>query len=161
MLQARVLIVDDEPAARTGLSELVSDWGYETQVASDGEEAWQVAMEFQPTVVISDIFMPRLDGFGLLTRLHEAYPDTAVILLTGQASIEGAMRAPRGTPASGAVKGRWRPSGGAAPCGRAPRPASPARSRGRAQPPRAGCCAPSRASPLARRDAPAPPGTSR
>ena len=93
MSKAKVLIVDDEPAARTGLSELVSDWGYETQVAADGEEAWQIATEFQPTVVISDIFMPRLDGFGLLMRLHEAYPDTAVILLTGQASIEGAMRA--------------------------------------------------------------------
>ncbi|MFN7926829.1 MAG: sigma-54 dependent transcriptional regulator [Blastocatellia bacterium] len=93
MTKANVLIVDDEPAARTGLSELVADWGYETQVAADGEEAWQVTPEFQPAVVISDIFMPRLDGFGLLARLRESYPDTAVILLTGQASIEGAMRA--------------------------------------------------------------------
>ncbi len=93
MSKAKVLIVDDEPAARTGLSELVSDWGYETQVAADGEAAWKLTPEFQPSVVISDIFMPRLDGFGLLAKLHEAYPDTAVILLTGQASIEGAMRA--------------------------------------------------------------------
>jgi DNA-binding NtrC family response regulator len=93
MTKAKVLIVDDEPAARTGLSELVSDWGYETRVAADGEDAWQIAAEFQPIVVISDIFMPRLDGFGLLARLREAYPDMAVILLTGQASIEGAMRA--------------------------------------------------------------------
>jgi DNA-binding NtrC family response regulator len=93
MTKANVLIVDDEPAARAGLSELVADWGYETQVAADGEEAWQIATEFQPAVVISDIFMPKMDGFGLLAKLREGYPDTAVILLTGQASIEGAMRA--------------------------------------------------------------------
>lgn len=93
MSKARVLIVDDEPAARAGLSELASDWGYETQVAADGEEALTIAAEFLPAAVISDIFMPRLNGFGLLTKLRELYPDTAVILLTGQASIEDAMRA--------------------------------------------------------------------
>ena len=93
MSKARVLIVDDEPAARAGLSELASDWGYETQVAADGEEALTIAAEFLPAAVISDIFMPRLNGFGLLTKLRELSPDTAVILLTGQASIEDAMRA--------------------------------------------------------------------
>ena len=93
MSKARVLIVDDEPAARAGLSELASDWGYETQVAADGEEALTIAADFLPAAVISDIFMPRLNGFGLLTKLRELYPDTAVILLTGQASIEDAMRA--------------------------------------------------------------------
>ncbi len=93
MSKAKVLIVDDEPAARAGLSELVSDWGYETQVAGDGEEALQIAADFQPTVVISDIFMPKLDGFGLLAQLRTSHPEAAVILLTGQASIEDAMRA--------------------------------------------------------------------
>ena len=93
MDKAKVLIVDDEQAARIGLSEIVSAWGYETETASDGVEALAIAGEFNPTAVITDVFMPRLDGFGLLSRLREEYPDTAVILLTGQGSIEDAVRA--------------------------------------------------------------------
>jgi DNA-binding NtrC family response regulator len=93
MDKPRVLIVDDEQAARIGLSEIVSAWGYDTQTAGDGVEALAIAAEFNPTAVITDVFMPRLDGFGLLTRLREEYPDTAVILLTGQGSVEDAMRA--------------------------------------------------------------------
>ena len=89
----KILIVDDEPAARTGLSEIVTDWGYQTQVASNGEEALTIAADFLPDVVISDIYMPKLDGFGLLSKLRELQPDASVILLTGQASIEDAMRA--------------------------------------------------------------------
>ena len=89
----KILIVDDEPAARTGLSEMVTDWGYQTQVASNGEEALAIAADFLPDVVISDIYMPKLDGFGLLSKLRELHPDASVILLTGQASIEDAMRA--------------------------------------------------------------------
>ena len=89
----KILIVDDEPAARTGLSEMVTDWGYQTQVASNGEEALTIAADFLPDVVISDIYMPKLDGFGLLSKLRELHPDASVILLTGQASIEDAMRA--------------------------------------------------------------------
>lgn len=76
-----------------GLSEIVSAWGYETRIAGDGLEALEIAGEFRPSAVISDILMPRLDGFGLLTRLHVQFPDTAVILLTGQGSIEDAVRA--------------------------------------------------------------------
>ncbi len=89
----KILIVDDEPAARAGLSEMVTDWGYQTQVASNGEEALAIAADFLPDVVISDIYMPKLDGFGLLSKLRELHPDASVILLTGQASIEDAMRA--------------------------------------------------------------------
>ncbi len=93
MDRARVLIVDDEQAARVGLSEIVTAWGYETQTAGDGFEALDIANDFSPTAVITDVLMPKLDGFGLLNRLHDEFPDTAVILLTGQGSIEDAVRA--------------------------------------------------------------------
>ncbi len=53
----------------------------------------EVAADFYPTAVITDVLMPRLNGFGLLARIHEEYPSTAVILLTGQGSIEDAVRA--------------------------------------------------------------------
>ena len=93
MEKARVLIVDDEQAARIGLSEIVSAWGYETRSASDGQEAFDIAGDFHPQAVITDVFMPRLDGFGLLAKLREEHPETAVILLTGQGTIEDAVRA--------------------------------------------------------------------
>jgi len=93
MDRARILIVDDEQAARVGLSEIISVWGYETQTAGDGLEALEIAADFHPTAVVTDVFMPRLDGFGLLNRLREEFPETAVILLTGQGSIEDAVRA--------------------------------------------------------------------
>jgi DNA-binding NtrC family response regulator len=93
MEKAKVLIVDDEQAARIGLSEIVSAWGYETRSASDGQEALDIAADFHPQAVITDVFMPRLDGFGLLAKLREDHPETAVILLTGQGTIEDAVRA--------------------------------------------------------------------
>jgi DNA-binding NtrC family response regulator len=93
MEKARVLIVDDEQAARVGLSEILTAWGYQTQTASDGFEALDKSDDFNPAVVITDVLMPRLDGFGLLARLRDKSPDTAVILLTGQGSIEDAVRA--------------------------------------------------------------------
>jgi DNA-binding NtrC family response regulator len=93
MERPRVLIVDDEQAARVGLSEIITAWGYETAAAGDGFEAMEIAADFYPTAVITDVFMPRLDGFGLLARLREEFPDTAVILLTGQGTVEDAMRA--------------------------------------------------------------------
>jgi DNA-binding NtrC family response regulator len=93
MEKARVLIVDDEQAARVGLSEIITAWGYDTQSASDGIEALEIAENFHPGAVITDVFMPRLDGFGLLARLRDEYPETAVILLTGQGSVEDAVRA--------------------------------------------------------------------
>src|SRR6266542_150527 len=92
MYKARVLIVDDEQAARVSLTEIIGASGYETQTAGDGVEALEVAKTFQPGAVITDVFMPRLDGFGLLARLRDEYPETSVILLTGQGSVEDAVR---------------------------------------------------------------------
>jgi DNA-binding NtrC family response regulator len=92
MLKQRVLIVDDEESARQGLSELVASWGYETASAADGEQAIRALQDFTPLVVITDILMPNLDGFELLRRIREEQPETAVIMLTGQGSVEAAIR---------------------------------------------------------------------
>jgi DNA-binding NtrC family response regulator len=93
MPDQRVLIVDDEQSARQGLSELVASWGYLTDMAADGREALELMETFAPLVVITDIVMPNLDGFKLLAHIRENYPETAVILLTGQGSVDAAIRA--------------------------------------------------------------------
>ena len=67
----KVLIAEDEPNALMGLSELVSGWGYATETARDGIEAWEKALVWNPAIVVTDLKMPRLDGIGLLTKLAE------------------------------------------------------------------------------------------
>lgn len=93
MPKARVLIVDDEPAIAESLSELLSELGYETATEPDGLAGLHRAEEFNPSVIIADVMMPQLDGFGLLREIRERLPEIAVILLTGQGSVEMAVRA--------------------------------------------------------------------
>ena len=90
---ARVLVVDDEPASRTGLKDLLTIWGYEAAAAADGQEALQRSAAWTPDLVIADLVMPGLDGIGLLDKMKRDFPATAVILLTGQGSIDSAVRA--------------------------------------------------------------------
>ncbi len=92
MPNQRVLIVDDEEPARQGLSELVSSWGYETETAADGREALEQVNSFFPVVIVTDVVMPNMDGFALLHHVREEHPETAVILLTGQGSVDAAIR---------------------------------------------------------------------
>ena len=91
--ESRILVVDDEPASRTGLKDLLTLWGYEAMAASDGQEALQRSAGWTPDLVIADLVMPGLDGMGLLGKLKRDYPTTAVVLLTGQGSIDSAVRA--------------------------------------------------------------------
>ena len=89
----RVLVADDEAAARKGLTSLLSGWGYEVEEASDGEEALQKATVFLPSIVVSDLVMPKLDGLALLKSLQQELPFVSVIVLTGQGSIDSAVAA--------------------------------------------------------------------
>ena len=90
MSKQRILIVDDEPSAREGRAKLVSNWNFNTNSAENGEKALALISELEPHVVITDLFMPVMDGMTLLKKIKEDYPDLAVILLTAQASIDTA-----------------------------------------------------------------------
>ena len=91
--QEKVLIVEDEPHALSGLAELVSGWGYRTETARDGIEALEKVTAWQPGIIVSDLKMPRMDGLELLARLGEGSEKIAVIMLTAQGSIEAAVEA--------------------------------------------------------------------
>ena len=89
----RILVVDDDATSRKGLRDLLAAWGYDVSAAAGGREALEQAAERSPSVVISDLVMPGLDGMGLLTALKRGHPAAAVIILTGQGTIESAVQA--------------------------------------------------------------------
>src|SRR5436305_6020176 len=89
----KVLIVEDEENARTGLAELVSSWGYRTETAKDGLDALDKVIAWAPTIVVTDLKMPRMDGLELLERLGDQPQQMAVIMLTAQGSIDSAVDA--------------------------------------------------------------------
>jgi DNA-binding NtrC family response regulator len=91
----KVLIVEDELHARTGLTELVESWGYRTEGAADGLEGLERVKQWSPAIVVTDLKMPRMDGMELLSRLGELSQRVAVVMLTAQGSIASAVDAMR------------------------------------------------------------------
>jgi len=89
----KILIVDDEEPARQGLTALLARWGYDVDEAGDGQEALAKAAVGLPSVVLSDLVMPKMDGLELLRALKTDVPFASVILLTGQGSIDTAVTA--------------------------------------------------------------------
>ena len=89
----RVLIVEDDPTTRVGLTELVATWGFATESASDGEDALQRITTFRPTIIISDLIMPRMGGLDLLRALKAEGGDLTIVILTAQGTVETAVEA--------------------------------------------------------------------
>ena len=89
----RVLIVEDDPATRSGLAELVQAWGFQTDEAADGEEAMRKVTTFRPAIIVSDLVMPRMGGADLLHALKEQLSDITFILLTAQGTVDSAVEA--------------------------------------------------------------------
>src|ERR1700686_1230607 len=95
MTQERVLIVEDEENERTGLAELVSGWGYRTDTAADGVEALEKIPVFAPSIVITDVKMPRMGGMELVERLADLSQSIAVVMVTAQKATDTAFHAGR------------------------------------------------------------------
>ncbi len=89
----RVLIVEDEAAARVGLEQLIRSWGFIAESACDGEEALEKVTSFRPAIVITDMVMPRMDGLALLRALQQAGADVTTLLLTAQGTVDTAVEA--------------------------------------------------------------------
>lgn len=82
----RLLIVDDEEDIRRGMARGIpwDEWGFQVVgQAENGEEAVGMIEKFSPDVVLSDIKMPKMDGIELMQYLHQNYPETRIIILSG------------------------------------------------------------------------------
>jgi len=87
-----VLIVDDEPSQRGGLAAMVSAWGMTPETAGDGNEALLKLNQFPADVILTDLNMPNLDGFGFLQRLRDSGDMPPTIVLTAFGNIETAVK---------------------------------------------------------------------
>ena len=88
----KLLVIDDEAEYRDYLGGLLRDWGHEVREATNGEEAIEALDHFSPDVMVSDLMMPKMDGFELLRQLRGEGRLPPTILLTAFGSLEAAIR---------------------------------------------------------------------
>jgi len=95
MSKARILVVDDEASARSGLEKLLTQEGYTVDTAADGLLALEVIAERPPALIVTDLKMPNLDGMGLLGKLRERNLDIPAIVTTAFGEVSVAVQAMR------------------------------------------------------------------
>jgi len=88
-----VLIVDDEPGIRQALAGVLEDEGFSVAAVASGELALRAFEQRLYACVLLDVWLPGIDGLETLARLRAAYPDVAVVMISGHGNIETAVRA--------------------------------------------------------------------
>lgn len=81
--QHSVLVIDDDPLILLTLAAYLEDSGYVVFKAADGEEGLEIFARARPDIVVTDLRMPKLDGFGVLAAVKALSPATPVITFTG------------------------------------------------------------------------------
>ena len=93
IIQARVLVVDDDPIMLTLIKRLASKYVSHVQVASDGVAGLEMWRTWQPNVIITDILMPRMDGLEMSEIIKADDPDAQIIVITSDKDDENLHRA--------------------------------------------------------------------
>jgi len=91
--RGKILIVDDELVVRDSLGKWFASEGYTARPTGSAREALEIIQQMEFDIALIDIKMPGMDGMELQSRLHEAYPELTVIIMTGYASVETAVQA--------------------------------------------------------------------
>lgn len=91
-MKEKILLVDDEEGIRRVLGISLSDKGYDVVTAEDGDAALRRFKAFKPSVVLTDIKMPGMDGIELLQKLKEEDQDSEVIMITGHGEMDLAIK---------------------------------------------------------------------
>lgn len=91
--RAKILVVDDEPAIRSGLSTVLDSAGYSVDAVDSGEAALAYLETHTVDLALLDIRMSGMSGVDLMQEIKKRWPHTAVILLTGYGSLDSAIAA--------------------------------------------------------------------
>src|SRR5262249_47010886 len=91
--QHLVLLADDNADMRHYVERLLLAAGYRVEAVADGEVALRAARELEPALVLADVMMPKLDGFGLLSAIRndDALKDIPVVMLSARAGEEAKL----------------------------------------------------------------------
>ena len=89
----RILIVEDDSAARIGLQQLIRGWGFDVETAADGAQALTQLETFHPAIVLTDLVMPKMGGLDLLRKIQELADPITTVILTAQGTVETAVEA--------------------------------------------------------------------
>ena len=87
----KILIVDDERSIRNSLKEILSDEGYDVDVAEDGATALAMVDKERYNVIFCDIKMPGMEGTEVLERLIKDGVESAIIMISGHGDIDTAV----------------------------------------------------------------------
>jgi len=91
-----ILVVDDEDVIRDTLADILEAQGYPVQTASNGAEALEAIQDARPSIVVTDVHMPRMDGVRLVEELRERGYDPPIVVVTGtMRSADEVMKAVR------------------------------------------------------------------
>jgi DNA-binding NtrC family response regulator len=94
---ARLLVVEDESITRAAIGEFLRREGYLVEEARDGAQAVELFADQRFDLVITDLVMPKLNGFKLIARVHSISPATPVILITAYLSRDSGKAILAGT----------------------------------------------------------------
>src|SRR5438132_2555072 len=95
MAGEHILIVDDEPAIRSTLRDVLEDEGYRVSAVGSGADALRFFADELPELTFLDIWMDRLDGLETLAEIKRARPEAVVVIISGHGTIETAVKATR------------------------------------------------------------------
>lgn len=95
MSSRKIMVVDDEQNIREIISEFLQEVGYSVTLAVDGLDALEKVAYEQFDLYIIDVYMPRMGGLDLITKLKEIQPLAVIIVTTGYSSIDIAIKAIR------------------------------------------------------------------
>jgi len=87
----KILIIDDERSIRNSLKEILTDEGYDVDVAEDGAQGCSMVDKEKYSVIFCDIKMPGMDGLEVLDKLVSMGVDSAIIMISGHGDIETAV----------------------------------------------------------------------
>src|SRR5882724_10581945 len=95
MAGEHILIVDDEPAIRSTLRDVLEDEGYRVSTVGGGADALRFFADELPEVTFLDIWMGRMDGLETLAEIKRTRPEAVVVMISGHGTIETAVKATR------------------------------------------------------------------
>jgi DNA-binding NtrC family response regulator len=87
----RILVVEDDERVRQKLAQVLEGYGHEVQTAEDGVAALEIIPTFNPSLIISDLRMPRMGGIALLKEVRRLHSAAGFIMLTGVGTVPEAV----------------------------------------------------------------------